>query len=384
MHSKNTVLPPANGKKLWRVKRSTSTSQASHNSAISQTSLECLKNSLQISAATAANGSFSARRPSLKRPKNKPGMPKDFVFVDLSPVKSEISEKEDSPNVITPAMQFPSPPMSVDESTNLFDSPDASETNTSSDNDSVFSSIDNYFFDQTNSSNSVSISNAGLGISLDWNQSGFVVPDFSQQQQQPQPFQPEPPVLEDSLSQQLFGYQKAMIQQYLQIQQLQQQLQEQQRKQLELQTQKIQQEIELSLLSPINSQFTFNQTPKSAKRSNEKKKTAGQFQFKSYTGPKKHGRSGSEASIKKPQRRNQQRSSSVGNFPEQLLTPVSQVSAFGVDETSLQPPISFGLGNSYQPDIFDLSYFDALNNKDLDFSLLQPCGIDQLLLDTQE
>lgn len=83
------VLPPANGKKLWRVKRNLSTGNPA--SLDANLSLECLNSSLKI---TAAGKQFMSKRPPLKRPKSKPGMPKDFVFVDLSPVKS--SEDEES------------------------------------------------------------------------------------------------------------------------------------------------------------------------------------------------------------------------------------------------------------------------------------------------
>lgn len=84
-HTTNTriqVLPPANGKKLWRVKRDSSSNPASLDAKLS---LECMNNSLKISA---AGKQFMSKRPPLKRPKGKPGMPKDFVFVDLSPIQS--------------------------------------------------------------------------------------------------------------------------------------------------------------------------------------------------------------------------------------------------------------------------------------------------------
>lgn len=76
------VLPPANGKKLWRVKRDSSINPASLDAKLS---LECMNNSLKISA---AGKQFMSKRPPLKRPKGKPGMPKDFVFVNLSPIQS--------------------------------------------------------------------------------------------------------------------------------------------------------------------------------------------------------------------------------------------------------------------------------------------------------
>lgn len=87
-HTMN-VLPPANGKKLWRIKRLVSSGLPTLADALS--SLECFNSSQKISA---AGKQFMLRRPPLKRPKLKPGMPKDFVFVDLSPVKLEESGEE--------------------------------------------------------------------------------------------------------------------------------------------------------------------------------------------------------------------------------------------------------------------------------------------------
>lgn len=52
----------------------------------SDSSIECMQNSLKISTAASL---LPLKRQPLKRPKNKPGMPKDFVFVDLSPVKED-------------------------------------------------------------------------------------------------------------------------------------------------------------------------------------------------------------------------------------------------------------------------------------------------------
>lgn len=43
---------------------------------------------------TSSGTKFTVKKPQSKRPKNKPGCKKDFVFVDLSPVKSE--EKKDA------------------------------------------------------------------------------------------------------------------------------------------------------------------------------------------------------------------------------------------------------------------------------------------------
>lgn len=79
----NRVQPPANGKKLWRVKNKSPSQHESN-------TIACLQNSLRI---TASGKKFSVKKPQLKRPKNKPGCPRDFVFVDLSPVKEEDNKK---------------------------------------------------------------------------------------------------------------------------------------------------------------------------------------------------------------------------------------------------------------------------------------------------
>lgn len=99
------VLPPANGKKLWRVKRSVSASSTT--SLDSNSSLECLNNSLKISA---AGKQFLVRRPPMKRPKFKPGMPKDFVFVDLSPVKTASDDENESVSSASSVMSATSSP----------------------------------------------------------------------------------------------------------------------------------------------------------------------------------------------------------------------------------------------------------------------------------
>lgn len=84
------VAPPANGKKLWRVKRTPSIGSSSMEADLS---LECLNSSLKISAA----GRLAlCKRPPTKRPKLKPGMPRDFIFVDLSPIKTELEDETSS------------------------------------------------------------------------------------------------------------------------------------------------------------------------------------------------------------------------------------------------------------------------------------------------
>lgn len=67
----------------------------------------------------ATGGKYKAKRLPLRRPKNKPGKPKSFVFVDLSPVKKSDSEKAESqqssdydsekmsPEMLSPKSSFP-------------------------------------------------------------------------------------------------------------------------------------------------------------------------------------------------------------------------------------------------------------------------------------
>ena len=82
---------------------------------MSQASVECLQNSLMM----ATGSEYKAKRLPLRRPKNKPGKPKSFVFVDLSPVKKSDSEEADSqqssdsdsenksPEILSPESAFP-------------------------------------------------------------------------------------------------------------------------------------------------------------------------------------------------------------------------------------------------------------------------------------
>lgn len=82
---------------------------------------------------SAAGTSFLTRRPPSKRPKNKPGMPKDFVFVDLLPVKTQDAEMTGS-NDLTSISSAPTS-ASASTSGSLPPSP-------TSDDDSIFSNID--------------------------------------------------------------------------------------------------------------------------------------------------------------------------------------------------------------------------------------------------
>ncbi|CCE87010.1 Piso0_005536 [Millerozyma farinosa CBS 7064] len=82
------VAPPANGKKLWRVKKAGAAKQSTDTSS----TVECWQNSLRIAAGSGGKRYSARRSGTLKRPKNRPGMPKNFVFVDLSPVKKEAAD----------------------------------------------------------------------------------------------------------------------------------------------------------------------------------------------------------------------------------------------------------------------------------------------------
>lgn len=127
MENKSKILPPANGRKLWRVRLASASAKKAVGSNFS---MECFNNSMKISA---AGTSFLTRRPPSKRPKNKPGMPKDFVFVDLLPVKTQEAEMTGSNDLAS----ISSAPTSASASTSgsLPPSP-------TSDDDSIFSNLD--------------------------------------------------------------------------------------------------------------------------------------------------------------------------------------------------------------------------------------------------
>ncbi|CAN3359339.1 hypothetical protein DICA3_D03202 [Diutina catenulata] len=186
------VLPPANGKKLWRVKRSPSVDL--------DRSTECLNNSLKISAAA---GKFTVKRPPLRRPKNKPGKPKDFVFVDLSPIKDDEPKSQQSAATagnVSP-LDFAVPPVDMH-----FDMPVTS----SSDDESLFS----LGYD-VNTSSPISQASSSpedlLGLGISWEQ---------------------PVAQPEDTYQKLLDAQETMMAQYQQIQMLQEQLKQQQQQQV--------------------------------------------------------------------------------------------------------------------------------------------------------
>ena len=98
---------PPNGQKRWRITSNTnSLAKGSKNSKIpkSQRVIQCLQNSLQIAA---AGQQLQGKKPLSKKRKNfKPGMPKDFIFVDLSPVKNteDSSDEGESNSSVSPTI----------------------------------------------------------------------------------------------------------------------------------------------------------------------------------------------------------------------------------------------------------------------------------------
>lgn len=221
------VLPPANGKKLWRVKKMSSPIEPSN---------ECLNNSLRISQGE----KFTVQRPPLRRPKNRPGKPKDFVFVDLSPIKVE--QEQQTPQ------QLPSPALSFEMPMDSF-----------SDNDSSF---DSKMLEEMDP--------IGLGISLDynWDQTNYTTDSNPTTANSEFSEYPNP----NQYQLKLFETEQVLLQQNQQIQQLQQQLNQ------------FQQQMQPPLVH------------KRSKSLDLKKKN--QIQFKTYTGPKKKSkRSVSESNI---------------------------------------------------------------------------------------
>lgn len=142
------IKPTAHGKKLWRVQRTQGPAHHETNTS------RCLQSSLKI---TASGQKFSTKKPQLKRPKNKPGMPKDFVFVDLSPVKDDDTSND--------GLSLPPSPSLSDNS----DSNDSLMTNDTCITDISFNSLMNedhlqyYDFDQDYASSEDQM-DFGLGL----------------------------------------------------------------------------------------------------------------------------------------------------------------------------------------------------------------------------
>lgn len=144
------VAPPTNGKKLWRVKRASCSGPAGTDS-----SLECLNNSLRISA---AGKLFMQKRPPSKRPRSKPGMPKDFVFVDLSPIKSS----EDDSASLSSNSDFSAMSSALSANTSASSSPTAMSRNNSISNSGSYEEPDFSFL----LGNNVLPENDVLGLGL--------------------------------------------------------------------------------------------------------------------------------------------------------------------------------------------------------------------------
>lgn len=218
---------------------------------------ECFNNSLRISQGE----KFTVKRPPLKRPKNKPGKPKDFVFVDLSPIKAEQENQQQQPQQQqqTP-QQLPSPALSFELPVDSF-----------SDNDSIF---DSKMLDD--------IEPIGLGISLDysWDQMNYTTNYNDSNNNANCNTTTTSPITEtfakypnpDQYQLKLFETEQVLLQQNQQIQQLKQQLDQ------------FQQQMKPPMIH------------KRSKSLDIKKKS--QIQFKTYTGPKKRcKRSASESMI---------------------------------------------------------------------------------------
>lgn len=181
------IQPPVNGRKLWRVKRSASTNnntQLRTSKADAKSSIECLQNSLKISA---AGNQYLIKKSPMRRPKNKPGMPKNFVFVDLSPVINDdsSSDKENDKNASSEEEKYTVLSQDLNDHS-YFDLSAANDSflSLNSDDESIFSSIEtssilsnssfdtpNYMQSQTQNSNTqvntqVNDSDSMLGLGI--------------------------------------------------------------------------------------------------------------------------------------------------------------------------------------------------------------------------
>lgn len=143
-------------KRRWRIDTGNQSSLTKNSTKLKRTkkskldpnsSIKCLQNSLKISA---AGNPCQVRKPRSKRPKNKPGMPKEFVFVDLSPVKSVVDDSSDEGDKSTLVSPTITPDTIAFDKQDLNTAPyfDLSPSNDSfhslqSDDESIFSSFDN-------------------------------------------------------------------------------------------------------------------------------------------------------------------------------------------------------------------------------------------------
>lgn len=319
------IKPPANGKKLWRVKRARQgPSQPEANT------VQCLQNSLKI---TAAGGSYTCKKPQLmKRPRNKPGMPKDFVFVDLSPVKDADTQKA-SVDSFEHLSLPPSPTMS--ENSDNSDSNDSLITNDTSITDVSYDGV----FDQSEFADDNQMSfDFGLGL-MNFDEKLLLNQDGYQSQFQPQPQMPIQQIPE--------------TQQPVQVPQ----------QQLQTPRQYSQPKFETPVSQILSTPQTIHKRAKSV--DNIKKKP---LQFKTYS-PKAKGNK-----VKKPQLTHR----------HTISEPINKQ---GLDDfMNLNNQITVSLGND-QSDILDTPSSDE---ELLQFELNQPlnsdfhCGVDQFLTQKQE
>ncbi|WPK25222.1 hypothetical protein PUMCH_002528 [Australozyma saopauloensis] len=271
------VAPPPNGKKLWRVKRASCSGPSGKEN---NSSLECLNNSLRISA---AGKSFLQKRPPSKRPRSKPGMPKDFVFVDLSPVKSS----DDELASLSSNSDFSSMSAALSANTSVISSPTyVGRSDSVSLNNSYGEELDLPFYYGNNIPQENDLFGLGL-LNLNC--------DFDA----PQNFQTQK-ILEPFYNEQVAEPQNNYFEQKTQLQ------------------------------TQTNVYPTPNLTHKRARSVSEsRRKSAGGIQFKTYRGPKTslkvHKRSLSEPFIKLDQLQNAQPQnfSQEPSLPSPLSTPVA-------------------------------------------------------------
>jgi hypothetical protein len=272
----------------------------------------------------AAGSKFSARRPPSRRPKNRPGKPKDFVFVDLSPIKSPqqksidatstvsaTNESRSSPKEIqiqVPSQmpsQLPSPALSTEEvDSKIFELPQLNDSFSSiSDDDSIFSQfedsklLDSAISDYMQANNHCTApaqhqaQDIGLGImnlDVDW-EAPQSIHNYS-----------------GEVEHKMFNNQQALFEQNCQLDMLQEQLHHSPAYQMQSSPSPQPQLQSLPLPKPSQTSQATKQNAKKRSKStsdaSSKRKNSGQIQFKTYTGPKKkaprHRHSCSDSFIK--------------------------------------------------------------------------------------
>lgn len=135
---------PANKQKRWRIKKESSLTKNSKTPKQNRV-IECLHNSLQIAA---AGQQCQTRKPLSKRPRKRSGMPRNFVFVDLSPVKNldDSSDEDEKTSLVSPTTT-PDTTVLDNQKLNTASNYELSASNDSfqslqSDEESIFSSLE--------------------------------------------------------------------------------------------------------------------------------------------------------------------------------------------------------------------------------------------------